>query len=246
VLDEASPLAAAIEHITGLPFVERIERNDGALSLRVRGIEFARATRAGLLHGLERKTLAREGNLQEVEALARELARLRHPKAQDRANPIWRQQPEAWLESQVRRRLEAIDPSLFPEPVYGQVPALAGGDRGVIDLLAAGRDGRLAVLELKASEDIHLPLQALDYWIRVRWYAERGEFSQKGYFPGLALREDWPRLIVIAPALSFHPKTETILRYFAPEIEVERIGLGVEWRQGLKVMFRLRGDRQPA
>jgi hypothetical protein len=246
VLDEASPLAAAIEHITGLPFVERIERNDGALSLRVRGIEFARATRAGLLHGLERKTLAREGNLQEVEALARELARLRHPKAQDRANPIWRQQPEAWLESQVRRRLEAIDPSLFPEPLYGQVPALAGGDRGVIDLLAAGRDGRLAVLELKASEDIHLPLQALDYWIRVRWYAERGEFSQKGYFPGLALREDWPRLIVIAPALSFHPKTETILRYFAPEIEVERIGLGVEWRQGLKVMFRLRGDRQPA
>jgi hypothetical protein len=31
------------------------------------------------------------------------------------------------------------------------------------------RDGRLAVLELKAGEDIHLILQAVDYWLRVRW-----------------------------------------------------------------------------
>ena len=246
LLDEASPVAAAVERITRLAFVERVARNDGALSLRVRGIEFARATRAGLLYGLERKTLAREGNLPEVEALARELARLRHPGVRTAPTRSGGSSPKRGSNRRSGPASRAIDPSLFPEPAYGQVPALAGGDRGVIDLLAAGRDGRLAVLELKASEDIHLPLQALDYWIRVRWYAERGEFSRKGYFPGLALREDWPRLILIAPALSFHPKTETILRYFAPEIEVERIGLGVEWRQRLKVMFRLRGDRQPA
>jgi len=245
LLDRASPVAAAVARISDLPFVEKIARNDGALSLRVRGIEFARATRSGLLYGLERKTVAREASLPEVEALARELARLRTAGAPDRANPLWRQQPEAWLESEVRAHLGAIDPSLCPEPVYGQVPAIAGGDRGVIDLLAAGRDGRLAVLELKASEDIHLPLQALDYWMRVRWHAEHGEFSRKGYSPGLTLRQEWPRLLLIAPALSFHPKTETILRYFAPEIEVERIGLGVEWRQGPRVMFRVQGDRQP-
>ena len=58
----------------------------------------------------------------------------------------------------------------MPKPVYGQVPQFAAGERGVIDLLAADRDGRLAVIELKAGQDIHLPLQALDYWMRVKWH----------------------------------------------------------------------------
>jgi len=34
----------------------------------------------------------------------------------------------------------------------------------MIDVLTLTRDGRLAVVELKADEDIHLPLQGLDYW----------------------------------------------------------------------------------
>ncbi len=38
----------------------------------------------------------------------------------------------------------------------------------MIDVLTLTREGRLAVLELKADEDIHLPLQGLDYWARVR------------------------------------------------------------------------------
>lgn len=246
LLDSPDSVAVGVERICRLPFVEKVRRNDAALSLRVRGLEFARASRAGLFFGIERKTPVREANLPEVEDLAREIARLRSAGATDRTNPIWRRQPEAWLESQVRAHLDAIDPSLVSEPVYGQVPAVAGGERGVIDLLAAGCDGRLAVVELKASEDIHLPLQALDYWMRVKWHAEHGEFSAKGYFPGLALRRHWPRLLLVAPALSFHPKTETILRYLAPEIEVERIGLGVKWRKRVEVMFRARGARSPA
>lgn len=138
-----------------------------------------------------------------------------------------------------------MDPNLLPAPVYGQVPAMAGGERGIIDLLAAGRDGRLAVLELKASEDIHFPLQTLDYWMRVKWHLDRGEFTQLGYFPGLALRPEPPRLLLVAPALDFHPKTEVILRFFAPQIEVERIGLAADWRAQLEVMFRLRGAERP-
>jgi hypothetical protein len=39
---------------------------------------------------------------------------------------------------------------------------------------------------------------------------------------------------------SFHPTNEKVLRYFGPEIEVERIGIGMEWRRNLKVMFRYR------
>jgi hypothetical protein len=142
------------------------------------------------------------------------------------------------LESQVRRQIQEIDATLEPAPVYGQVPQFTGGDRDVIDLLAVDGRGRLAVLELKASEDIHLPLQALDYWMRVKWHAGRGEFGASGYFPGTALRTEAPRLLLVAPALDFHPSNETVLRYFAQEIDVLRIGVGLGWREDLKVMFR--------
>jgi hypothetical protein len=91
---------------------------------------------------------------------------------------------------------------------------------------------------VKASRDIHLPLQALDYWMRVKWHLERGEFAGRGYFPGVELRADPPRLLLVAPALDFHPSNETVLRFFSREVEVERIGVGIEWRQELRVMFR--------
>jgi hypothetical protein len=165
--------------------------------------------------------------------------------AAGREHPLYRQFPEAWLESQARAHMEALDATLLPAPVYGQVPAFAGGERGIIDLLAVDLYGRLAVVELKASADLHLPLQALDYWIRVKWHLDRGDFGRFGYFPGTELRGDPPRLLLVAPSLEFHPTTETILSFFAPEINVERIGLGVEWRQGLQVMFRLTGAERP-
>jgi hypothetical protein len=53
----------------------------------------------------------------------------------------------------------------------------------MIDVLTVTREGRLAVLELKADEDIHLSLQGLDYWSRVTWHHARGEFQRFGYFP---------------------------------------------------------------
>ncbi len=232
------------DRLARLPFVERVQLNGGGVSLRVRGLEFARASAKGMSFGLKNRTRVHEGNLAEIEELARELARLRRPSA-DRENQVFRLKPEGWLESEVRAHLDRIDPTLYPDPVYGQVPAIAGGERGILDLLAADRSGRLAVLELKASEDIHLPVQALDYWMRVSWHAARDDFSTKGYFPGILLRREPPRLVLVAPALEFHPKTETILRYFAPNIEVERIGIGVEWRQGPAVMFRMGGARRP-
>jgi hypothetical protein len=105
--------------------------------------------------------------------------------------------------------------------------------------------GRLAVVELKASADLHLPLQALDYWIRVKWHLGRGEFGANGYFPGVALGQEEPRLLLVSPSLEFHATTETLLGYFAPHIAVERVGLAVEWRQGLEIMFRLTGAQRP-
>jgi hypothetical protein len=125
------------------------------------------------------------------------------------------------------------------------VPALAGSGRGIIDLLGCDQYGRLVIIELKASEDIHLPLQGLDYWICVNWHLKRGDFRKHGYFHGLAIRAEEPRLILVSPALDFHPMTETILQFLSPEVEVERVGLGADWRRRLEVVFRARGAETP-
>jgi hypothetical protein len=214
---------------------ETIERSDGEMSFRVHGLEFAHTLGPELLVGLDRKHSAHHTR---ATALAAELARLRSADAPDRRNPLYLKNPEAWLESQVRSHITQIDASLQASPVYGQVPAFAAADRGVLDLLAVDHDGRLAVIELKASEDVHLPLQALDYWMRVQWHLERGEFTSSGYFPGRLLHPEPPRLLLVSPALDFHPSNEWVLRYFSPRIPVERIGVGLEWRKELKVMFR--------
>jgi hypothetical protein len=233
----------AVEKLLSIGGVEQITAGDGEISLCVRGLEFARTSGPEMLFGLGQRVPLQPVNLPECEQLARELARLREPERKQ--GDLYLRNPEAWLESQVRRNLETIDPSLFTRPVYGQVPAFAAGDRGIIDLLAVDRAGRLAVIELKASADLHLPLQALDYWMRVRWHLTRDDFGKHGYFPGVSLTKEPPRLLLVAPALDFHPTTETVLSYFSPSIEVERIGLGINWRRELNVMFRARGADRP-
>ena len=227
-----------VERLGAIEGVERRPRADGSVSLAVRGLEFARTSGSTLLFGIDERHAAGSGQLPEIEALARGLARLRSAAAADRVNPLYLRHPEAWLESQVRSSPSRLDASIRDSPLYSQAPQFAAGSRGILDLLAVDYDGRLVVIEIKASEDIHLPLQALDYWMRVKWHLERGEFEGRGYFPGLPLRSDPPRLLLVAPALEFHPANETVLRYFSSEVHVERIGVGIQWRQELQVMFR--------
>lgn len=229
---------AYVHDVLQIPGLESIIRPDGETSLRVRGLEFARTAGAELLFGISLRRAATPHHKNEIRVLAENLARLRSPHAADRLNPLYAATPEAWLESEVRRQLEELDAQLCPSPVYGQVPAFAAADRGVLDLLAVDRGGRLAVLELKAAQDIHLPLQALDYWIRVKWHLDRGDFARQGYFPGVGLRHDAPRLLLVSPALEFHPANERVLRFFSPSIPVERVGVGLQWRKELKVVFR--------
>jgi hypothetical protein len=232
------------QQIAELPDVERVPKNNGRLSLRVRGIEFAEMADGEMWFGMDERRAAHPRHAAEIAGVVEELAGARCASG-DRMHPLYRQYPEAWLESMVRAHIEEIDAMLLPQPVYEQVPAFAAGDRGVLDLLAVDRTGRLAVVELKASADVNLPLQALDYWVRVKWHLDRGDFGRHGYFPGIALSAESPRLLLVSPSLEFHPSTETILGFFAPGLEVMRIGLGVEWRKELQVMFRLSGAQRP-
>jgi len=156
----------------------------------------------------------------------------------DRHDPLWRMYPERWLESLIFKNVSAVDSLLDSAHVYSQVPAFSASDRAMIDVLTCTREGRIAVLELKADEDIHLPLQGLDYWARVLWHHGRGEFQQYGYFSGVQLSPRPPLLYLVAPSLRVHPATDTILRYFSPAIEWTLVGVDERWREGIKVIYR--------
>jgi hypothetical protein len=143
-----------------------------------------------------------------------------------------------------------VIPRLDPQHVYAQVPAIAGAkDRGMLDLLGVTADGRLAVIELKADDDLHLALQGLDYWIRVRHHhlqtadarSGLGEFQRHGYFRGVELSPLPPRLYLVAPALHIHPATEIVLRYFSPRVEWNLLALDERWRSKVRVIWRKQG-----
>ncbi|PYU32921.1 MAG: hypothetical protein DMG28_10045 [Acidobacteria bacterium] len=209
------------------------------VALRFRGLELARWHNGRVFFGLgdDRRELT-ERNWSDLEQLVHQLETYRHPLASETCHPLYRSQAERWLEAMVQADPARIDPRLDPAHIYSQVPAFAAGDRGVIDLLGVTRDGRLAVMELKAAEDIHLTLQAVDYWLRVRWHHERDDFHRYGYFTGIELQQKPPLLYLVAPGLRFHPASDILLRYLSHQMEVLRVGLNENWRRGLRVVLR--------
>ena len=167
------------------------------------------------------------------------LFRSRHPTSAA-VDPLFRLQPERWLDSILRRDLSVLDSTLGNAPVYSQVPVFSAGGRTLLDLLTLTRDGRLAVIEVKADDDLHFPLQALDYWGRVRQLHRAGDFARLGYFPGKELSRQDPLLYLVAPALHIHPANETVLRHFCQAVPWQLIGLDERWREDCRVVLRKR------
>jgi hypothetical protein len=153
---------------------------------------------------------------------------------------LYRLQPERWLESDLRRDLSILDPQLGSGPVYSQLPAFASVSRALLDLLTVNRQGRLVVLELKADDDLHLPLQAVDYWARVRALHRDGALQRQGYFPGIELAADDPMLVLVAPALHIHPANESVLSHLSAAVPWQLIGIDERWREQCRVMLRKR------
>jgi hypothetical protein len=153
-------------------------------------------------------------------------------------DPIFRLCPERWLESLIIRDVRTIDERLDQRFVYSQVPAFASSDRAMIDVLTCTLDGRLAILELKAGEDIHLPLQGLDYWARVRYHQQNGGFIRNGYFAGRELSDAPPLLYLVAPALRTHPSTDVLLRYMSLQIQWTMVQVDERWREAVRVVNR--------
>lgn len=159
-------------------------------------------------------------------------------------NALYRLQPERWLESALRRDLSVLDPLLGCGPVYSQLPAFASASRTLLDLLTVNRQGRLVVLELKADDDLHLPLQALDYWVRVRALHRDGMLQRQGYFPAIELAADDPLLVLVAPALHIHPANESVLSQLSPSVPWRLIAVDERWREHCRVMLRKRATHE--
>jgi len=235
-----------------LPNCEVAVLTAAEIAFRWRGREFARArmgaeaatfrSKQEIVFGVgaEERVLEDRNWAFFVELLTA-LRETRHPYG-PRHDPLFRLHPERWLESLVQTDVSVVDERLEPQIVYSQVPAFSAADRAMIDVLTMTKPGRLVVVELKADEDIHLPLQGLDYWSRVEWHHARGEFQRFGYFTGRELSTEAPLLFLVAPALHVHPATDVLLRYISPEIEWEFVGIDEHWREGVKVVFRKRAE----
>lgn len=204
-----------------------------------RGLEIAHWSAEGITFGLsEPREPLNERVRPRLVRLLRDVDLYRSPFSDRTGHPLYRAAPERWLETLVVEDVSRIDAHLDTRYVYSSVPAITAGDRGVIDVLAVTLQGRLVVIELKASEDIQMPVQAVDYWLRVRRHQQCGDFQRYGYFVGREISAEAPLVFLVAPALRLHPATDTILKYLSPEIQITRIGVSENWRRGIRVMLR--------
>ena len=239
LLDRAAPTIAPVVALAPEAIRAHASPQVQEVVLRFRGLPFARWAEGQITFGME-------GHCEELNAhsevalkqLVLNLANFRHPLASDTRHPLYRAQAERWMQTLVMSDASQIDLALDPAHVYEQVFAQSAGQHGVLDLLCVTRTHRLAIVELKAVENPDLPLQAGDYWSRIRHLQVHGDLVRYGYFSGLELHSDPPLVYLVAPALRFHPSTDTLLRFLKPEIEVIRVGLVEGWRRGLRVVMR--------
>ncbi len=231
--------------------VSIVARSAEEVVLSLYGLEFARVVQGFAANSFVRQVNVTFGAgpnetplLPDTEGLFRELMQRllesRFPAGSTR-NPLFRLRPEAWLQTTLANDLSQLDDNLGEHPIYQQVPAFAAADRAMLDLLTATRHGRLAILELKASEDMHFPLQGLDYWIRVHTLQRQGDLQKSGYFPGVPLQPQSPLLYFVVPALWVHPSMDTVLQHFSPAIPWTLIALNEGWRVERKIVYRKRG-----
>lgn len=234
-LAEAREAIAPILRIDAAAITAEIIPGTSEVALRYRGLRFARWERAGVFFGIDSEQELTPATRPALEHLLHQLEAHRSPLAASRQHPFYRAQAERWLESRVIADVTRIDARIDSRFLYAQVPAISAADRGIMDVLGITREGRLVVMELKASEDVQLIMQAVDYWLRIRYHHEQGDFPRYGYFPGMNISSQTPLLLLVAPSLQFHPAGDILARFLAKDIEICRVGLNENWRRGLRV-----------
>lgn len=238
IMNQARPAIDAICRLNPAAITAQPISGTSEVALRFRGLPFARWAQGTVFFGIGSEQPLSSSNRQELERLVRELDTYRSPLSGSPRHRFYRAQPERWLQSMVVANAVRIDPRIDPRFIYAQIPVSSSADRGIIDLLCITLDGRLVIMELKASEDVQLLMQAVDYWLRVRHHQEQEDFTRYGYFPGLNIGSQPPLLFLVGPALQFHPAADILARYLIPNVEIYRVGLNEGWRRGLRVVLR--------
>ena len=220
-------------------------------TLRYHGLPFARVRavmgRERVWFGIEgspRRALD-EHQQRDWAKLLRDLQRYRHESCRDRRHWLYRAAGEAWLESILRRDITRLDPGLIVAPLHAQFRtshggAMRSGGARPVDLLALRHDGRLAVIELKVTEDREHVFQGVDYWRRVEAHRRRGHIAAAKLFGEREITDESPLVYLVAPALRFHVSFGTLARTVAPDIEIYRFDINEDWRAGVRVVRRER------
>ncbi|MBA3712762.1 MAG: hypothetical protein H0W76_09980 [Pyrinomonadaceae bacterium] len=218
-------------------------------TLRFRGLAFARVRRVGDgehlwfgVDGARRRRLLDESSWPQLLKLIEELSEHRRADARDERHALYKNAPEAWLESLLRRDITRLDPGLIISPLHAQFRTSqtdAPSGARPIDLLALRRDGRLVVIELKATEDITLPLQGADYWRRVETHRRAGGIARTNLFGDAMIADEPPLVYLVAPTLRFHRAFDTLAHAVSPDIEMYRFDINEDWRAGVRVMRRV-------
>jgi hypothetical protein len=218
------------------------------MTLRYFGLPFARVRS---LLGVERvwfgtdasrRSLLDETSQREWRNLLNDLREHRAASALDHGHAFYRTAAEAWLESLLRKDITKLDPGLIIAPLHTQFRTARTGKLGIrpIDLLALRQDGRLVVIELKASEDREHVLQGADYWRRVEAHRRRGHIAKAKLFGDQKIKDEPPLVYLVAPTLRVHPSFHTLARCISTDIEIYRFDINEDWRFGVRVMRRMR------
>jgi hypothetical protein len=196
-----------------------------AVSVRLRGVEIARVSAEGTTYPLG----------EPLEQIIHEIAEARRPGSR---HPLARAHEERWLESNVISQIRQVLPSIDVRHIYPQVPSFVGEERNIIDLLTATREGRLVIIEIKASADPDLPFQALDYWIAVERHRKAGEFQTQGYFAGRTIQDLPALLVLVAPLLGYHKTVGRLLNTLPKDVPLLEVGVNQGWKREIKVLRR--------
>ncbi|HEX8176113.1 MAG TPA: hypothetical protein VF543_13415 [Pyrinomonadaceae bacterium] len=244
----AEPGETAARIIALLPEAIDAVRARHGDTLRFHGLPFARVRRVlnqeRVWFGLDasKRKLLNDDTMEDWQKLLSELIEHRRAGTTARHHALYSRAPEAWLESILRRDITRLDPGLRLAPLHAQFRAAQtklAGSRPV-DLLALRRDGRLAVIELKVSEDREHVLQGADYWRRVETYRRRGAITRSRLFDDAEISDEPPLVYLVAPALSFHSSFRNLAGALRTEIELYRFDLNEDWRAGVRVIRRER------
>jgi hypothetical protein len=209
----APELLQAVPHISGR-----------AVSIRLRGLELARVA--------ENETTYPLG--EPLDPLIESLARERRHGSR---HPLARAHEETWLESNLIAQIRDLLP-VRQDHIYPQVPSFGGDERKIIDLLTVTDQGRLVVIEIKATTDPDLPFQAFDYWLAVERHRQAGDFQANGYFRDIAIRDEPAILVIVAPLLSFHRSLDRLVAVLPSALPLLQIGINQSWKAEIKVLRR--------